>query len=144
MKKITKLIITVISIIAVISIAVYFSINEYKDNDLKNISTNLLQIQAKTKNIKEKTIVEKNENLYIGQSITDELIEKFSLNTENEIRLLTKEDLNMLGLQNIKEDKKYIVDYDDGEVYYIDGYKNSEGEIFYKLSDINKILIDNE
>ena len=143
MKKTTKLIITVISIIVAIAIAIYFSINEYKDNDLKNLSTNLLQIQAKTKNIKEKTIVEKNENLYIGQPVTDELIEQFSLNTENEIRLLTKEDLSMLGLQNIKEDKKYIVDYNDGEIYYIDGYKTSEGEIYYKLSDINKILEDN-
>ena len=144
MKKNIKFVIMLIIIVLIVGIIGYIVIREYKDNDLKNISTNLLQIQAKTKNIKEKTIVEKNENLFIGESVPEDLLNKFNLENKNEIRLLTLEDLNMLGLYNIEEDRKYIVDYNSGEIYYIDGYKTKEGEVYYKLSDINNIPTDSE
>lgn len=139
MRKHVKLIIMIIAIILLTSIGIYIGINQYKSNDLKNLSTNLLQIQAKTKNIKEKSIVENNENLLIGQTVSEDLIEKFNLENTDKIRILTQDDLNMLGLSNIKEDRKYIVNYNNGEVYYIDGYVTKEGEIYYNLSDINNI-----
>lgn len=140
MKKHIKLILTLVLIIIIAIIAIFIVIKQYKSNDLKNLSTNLLQIQAKTKNIKEKSIIENNNNLLIGQTVPEDFIKKLQIeNTEN-IRLLTREDLNMLGLSNIDEDKAYIVDYNSGEVYYIKGYVTKEGETYYNLSDINNIV----
>ncbi len=144
MKLHIKLLIMIIAIITIVALAIYLCINQYKDNDLKNISTNLLQIQAKAKNIKEKTIVENNEHLLIGQEVPEDLLKKFNLEYSEEIRILTLEDLNMLGLSNINEDRKYMVNYESGEVYYIDGFKNEEGETYYKLSEMNTISTDNE
>lgn len=144
MKLHIKLLIMIIAIITIVTLAICLCINQFKDNDLKNISTNLLQIQAKAKNIKEKTIVENNENLLIGQEVPEDLLKKFNLEYSKKIKILTLEDLNMLGLSNINEDRKYIVNYESGEVYYIDGFKNEEGETYYKLSDMNTISTDNE
>lgn len=139
MKRHIKLIITIIVIVILIVVAVIIGTKQYKNNDFKNLSTNLLQIQAKAKNIKEKCVVENNENLLIGQEVPNDITENLKIENTNKIRLLTLEDLNMLGLSNIKEDRKYIVDYESGEVYYIDGFKTEEGEVYYNLSGINNI-----
>lgn len=144
MKTHIKLLTTIIVMVAIIALAICLGMHQFKNNDLKNISTNLLQIQAKAKNIKEKTIVEDNENLLIGQEVPEDLLQKFNLDYSDSIKLLTVEDLAMLGLSNIDEDRKYIVNYDNGEVYYIDGFKTEEGETYYKLSDMNAISTDNE
>lgn len=144
MKTHIKLLTTIIVMVAIIALAICLGMHQFKNNDLKNISTNLLQIQAKAKNIKEKTIVEDNENLLIGQEVPEDLLQKFNLEYSESIKLLTVEDLAMLGLSNIDEDRKYIVNYDNGEVYYIDGFKTEEGETYYKLSDMNAISTDNE
>lgn len=143
MKTLMKIILMIMVIIAIVIVGINITMREYKNNDLKNLSTNLLQIQAKVKNIKDKTIVEQNNNLLIGDSVPQELLEKFNLENNEEIRILTLEHLDMLGLSNIKEDRKYIVNYNSGEVYYVDGFKTKEGETYYKLSEMNTISTDN-
>ena len=144
MKVHVKILLMIIVIFLIIGLATYIGMKGYKDKDLKDVSTNLLQIQAKVKNIKEKTIVEENNNLLIGEAVPQDLLQKFNLENINEIRLLTLDDLEMLGLSNIDEDKKYIVNYNSGEVYYIDGFKTKEGEIYYSLSEMNAISTDDE
>lgn len=143
MKISKKIIITVIILIIAILCTLYL-MSQYKDNGLKNVNTNLLQIQAKVKNIKEKSVMENNNEVLIGQVVPEELSVKFNLNSMERIRILTLEDLNMLGLSNINEDLKYIVNYDSGEVYYIDGFKDEKGNTYYKLSDMNAITSDDD
>lgn len=144
MKVHMKTLLLILLIFLTIGFAIYIGMKGYKDKDLNDVSTNLLQIQAKIKNIKEKTIVEENNNLLIGESVPEDLLQRFNLENINEIRLLTKTDLEMLGLSSIDEDRKYIVNYNSGEVYYIDGFKTKEGEIYYSLSEMNSISTDNE
>ena len=142
MKQSKKLILAVIVIIVIIAVSIYAVLKVYRNNGLKSIDTNLLQIQAKAMNIKDKSIVESNENLLLGEPINEDLIEKLDVEDAEETRILSNEDLNMLGLSNIDDDQKYVVDYKTGEVYYVDGYKTKDGKIYYKLSEISELVKD--
>lgn len=134
-----KIFLLLLILVVVIAGAIYFAINQFKSNNIENLNTNLLQIQAKTKNIKEKTIVEENKELLIGQAVPEELLTRFNLSNSESLRILSNEDLNKLGLSNIDADMKYIVDYESGEIYYVDGFQDKNGQTYYKLSEMNAI-----
>ena len=49
---------------------------------------------------------------------------------------INNDNLNELGLENVRVDDYYIVDYENNEVIYINGIKNENGDTIYKLSDM--------
>lgn len=143
MKSYKKLIITLIMIILVIVGLFYFGRKELQTNDLTNLNTNLLQIQAKVKGLADKAAVEKNEAVLVGNEPSEEILKKFGLTPSNKIRILTQEQLGEMGLPKIEGDQKYLVDYGTSEVYYLDGYQDNQGNTYYKLSDITNVVIEN-
>ena len=143
MKSYKKLIVTLIMIILVIVGLFYFGRKELQTNDLTNLNTNLLQIQAKVKGLADKAAVEKNEAVLVGNEPSEEILKKFGLTTSNKIRILTQEQLGEMGLPKIEGDQKYLVDYGTSEVYYLDGYQDNQGNTYYKLSDITNVVIEN-
>lgn len=134
-----KILLLLLVLVVIISGGIYFTINQFKSNDFENLNTNLLQIQAKIKNIKEKTLVEENKELLIGQAVPEELLTRFNLSDSESLRILSNGDLNELGLSNIDADMKYIVDYESGEIYYVDGFQDKNGQTYHKLSEMNTI-----
>lgn len=143
MKSYKKLIVTLIMIILVIVGLFYFGRKELQTNDLTNLNTNLLQIQAKVKGLADKAAVEKNEAVLVGNEPSGEILKKFGLTPSNKIRILTQEQLGEMGLPKIEGDQKYLVDYGTSEVYYLDGYQDNQGNTYYKLSDITNVVIEN-
>ncbi len=180
-----KTIILLIAVVAIIVCVAYIMMNQIKTTGIEDITTKLLQIQAKTKNLMDKSIADNNEELIIGQNVPEVLAKQFNLNNVNEtkevsqenvvqdvakdtdeteeenvekteekaearekeqelIRILSIEDLKTLGLSNIKEDMKYIVNYTTGEVYYVDGVQDEKGDTHYKLSEMNTITQEKE
>lgn len=136
-----KWIIIVIIIILVLVGLAFFVKKNFEDEKLQNLSTNMLQIQAKTKILTEKNKLEEQNELK-GTNITEEDVKKLNIENNENIKKLSQSDLEYMGLNEIKEDNKFIVDYENNEVYYIDGYENDDGNIYYSLSEINNIAMD--
>lgn len=153
-KLVLRIIIWII-IIGIIGGGVYLIVNKFnniksreEDNDIKS---NMLQIQAKAKVIKEnndkensnKNDSEKTEN-FVGTKLSDfnqddEIIKKFKeLNLINEEDydknfVLNNDDIEKMNLQDVKneQDSYYIVNYETEEVYITKGLDGK-----YKLSDM--------
>lgn len=147
----------VILVIAMIICAVgYFLKNEYDDEQLKTIKTDMLLIEAKTKIIAEKVKIKEKGTTYIGKKIEagEEIEEIKKLHNEGIINLenkksdyyiLEKQHLEELGLSTIKiEEGYYIVEYNSNEIIYTKGVQDKSGNRLYKLSDIEGQLIENE
>ena len=100
----------------------------------------MLQIQAKIKIVNERNKVD-NTKEYVGEEATDEEVQKVNIENGEEIKILTLDNLKKLELPEIQKDKKFIVNYENEEVYYIDGYETKEGNILYSLTDINNLAI---
>lgn len=131
----------IILIIVLISVGVFFYLkNSFKNQSLQTLSTEMLQIQAKIKIINERNKVNNTEE-YIGEEATEEEIQKINIETGNKVKILTLDNLNELELPEIQEDKKFIINYESEEVYYIDGYETEDGNIIYSLTDINNLAI---
>lgn len=153
-KLVLRIIIWLI-IIGIIGGGIYLIVNKFnniksreEDNDIKS---NMLQIQAKAKVIKEnndkensnKNDSEKTEN-FVGTKLSDfnqddEIIKKFKeLNLINEEDydknfVLNNDDIEKMNLQDVKneQDSYYIVNYETEEVYITKGLDGK-----YKLSDM--------
>lgn len=137
--------IIIMMILAGVSINIGFSMN--KNILMKEVSTNLLLIKAKIQTIAEKHNFD-NANELIGEKITTENITDeinnligngvITLNNidEEEIYLLTQDNLNEFGLETLNADDGYLVNYTNNEVIYIKGVQNEENNIVYKLSDM--------
>ncbi len=131
----------IILIIVLISVGVFFYLkNSFKNQSLQTLSTEMLQIQAKIKIINERNKVNNTEE-YIGEEATEEEIQKINIENSEKVKILTLDNLKELELTEIQEDKKFIVNYENEEVYYIDGYEKDDGNIIYSLTDINNIAI---
>lgn len=132
-----KLIFTVIILAAIIVCAVFIARNLWESNDAKDIKTDLLYVQAKAKGIHDKSLVDSNQKL-LGEEINEfegnptihELVSQ-----EDKWYKLSQEDLNAMGLGNLKADDGYIVNYETKEVIYVKGIEEDE-QIYYKLSDV--------
>ena len=131
----------IILIIVLISVGVFFYLkNSFKNQSLQTLSTEMLQIQAKIKIINERNKVNNTEE-YIGEEATEEEIQKINIENSEKVKILTLDNLKELELTEIQEDKKFIVNYENEEVYYIDGYEKDDGNIIYSLTDINNLAI---
>lgn len=131
----------IISIVVIIGIgSIFFIKYTYKNQSLQTLSTEMLQIQAKIKIVNERNKVN-NTKEYIGEEVTNEEVQKVNIENGEEIKILTLDNLEKLELPEIQKDKKFIVNYENEEVYYIDGYETKEGNILYSLTDINNLAI---
>lgn len=154
MKKQKSLVVTYIKIFIVIAIivvgiilALKFLNKEYNSQEYETIKTDMLLIQGQTEVLAQKVAIEEDDAEYIGTKLEDKEIDETIQNLiDKEIVDLDSEDSNYycldnsnleeLGLEDVRTDNFFIVDYKQNDIIYIDGIEDSEGNIVYKLSDM--------
>lgn len=116
----------------------------------ETICTDMLLIQAKSKVLNEKANFNKDETILKGQKISEvtnneqinNLTSKGVIDTAEEnyakYYVWNKQVIEelKLGLENIEENQIYIVNYATEEVIYPQGYKHTDGNTYYKLSEL--------
>ena len=135
-----KLIIIILTILVLTVITGFYIKNNFYDQKLKNLSTTMLQIQAKVKVINEKNKLNDTED-YIGKEISEENLKKLNLEDTGKIKVWDIEELNNLQINTVNETQDFAIDYETEEVYYLDGYKNDDS-MLYSLTDINKLAVE--
>lgn len=150
----------IVLVIVILGIVAYIGIRNNNTgmellvkNDVEDIKTELLQVRAKLKVIKEQSVVKNDESIIKGERLQDseqEYVKNcFNVLKENEIINADDEkldkyylwDKNLLQELNLslqlKENSYIVVNYETLEVIVTSGFKLSkDGEILYKLSDI--------
>ena len=149
--------ITIIALIIIVLLMVLLaSVTAYEANDLisitkkQSIETNLLLIQAKVRIINEQVVFEKDEEkkkeLLVGTKLSDKtqvlnsLKEKKVLSSNEsgeDYYVLSKKNLDDMGLDTLEENDAYVVNYNTEEVIYVHGVKMDDGVYLYKLSEMN-------
>lgn len=135
-----KLIVIILTIIVLTVTAGFYIKNNFYDQRLKNLSTTMLQIQAKVKVINEKNKLNDTSD-YIGKEISEEDFKKINIENNGMIKVLDKEELNNLQIDTKNEKQTFAIDYKTEEVYYLEGYENDD-DILYSLTDINKLAVE--
>lgn len=146
---IISLVITIIMLLILASVTVYTGDNVIKHAKLQTINTNMMLIQVKVKTIAEQAKFNKDTSNYKGTVITDvssdnkisELINNGVIEDTSKYYLLSKSDLDSMGLEKIDIEDGYIVNYDTEEVIYVKGFEH-DGTTYYKLSDMKQLTID--
>ena len=142
-----KIILAILMIIGLIYGAIKFLWKEYDKEEYENIKTNMLLIQNKIETIAQKVEIKEKDAKYIGTKIEEkENDAKVQNLVNNDIIDISSKDSNYycidnsnlkeLGLGNIIANDYYIVDYKKNDVIYIDGIENKDGNIIYRLSDM--------
>lgn len=135
-----KLIVIILTIIVLTVTAGFYIKNNFYDQRLKNLSTTMLQIQAKVKVINEKNKLNDTSD-YIGKEISEEDLKKINIENNGMIKVFDKEELNNLQIDTKNEKQTFAIDYKTEEVYYLEGYENDD-DILYSLTDINKLAVE--
>lgn len=142
-----KIFIVLVIIAAIIYAAVQFFGTKYNEEEFETLKTDMLLIQGKIEVVSQKVDIEEEDAEYIGTSIKenkeDEKIQNLINNNiididskKSKYYCINNDNLNELGLENVRVDDYYIVDYENNEVIYINGIKNENGDTIYKLSDM--------
>ena len=142
-----KIVIVLVIIAATIYVAVQFLGTKYNEEEFETLKTDMLLVQGKIEVVSQKIDIEEEGVEYIGTSIKenkdDEKIQNLINNNiidinskKNKYYCINNDSLNELGLENVRVDDYYIVDYENNEVIYINGIKNENGDTIYKLSDM--------
>ena len=143
----------IIFIILVIGIIIYgvlkYAKKEVDSEQFETIKTDMLLIEAKTSIVAQKVKIKEKDAKYIGNKIENDENEDIKKLEENGIIELKKEnnyyildDNNLdeleLSVRNQKQGN-YIVEYNSNEIIYTSGIKDKDGNILYKLSDIENV-----
>ena len=147
LKAYLKIIILILIIIAAIYGIYKVASNSYSKEEFETIKTDLLLIQAQTEVIAQKVEIKEKDAKYIGTQVKekseDEKIQNLINNKvidleskDSNLYCLNNEDLKQLGLEDIQTTDYYIVDYKKNDVIYVDGIQNQDGNIVYKLSEM--------
>lgn len=143
----------ILFIILVIGIIIYgvlkYAKKEVDSEQFETIKTDMLLIEAKTSIVAQKVKIKEKGAKYIGNKIENDENEDIKKLEENGIIELKKEnnyyildDNNLdeleLSVRNQKQGN-YIVEYNSNEIIYTSGIKDKDGNILYKLSDIEKV-----
>ena len=142
-----KIFIVLVIIAAIIYAAVQFFGTKYNEEEFETLKTDMLLIQGKIEVVSQKVDIEEEDAEYIGTSIKenkeDEKIQNLINNNiididskKSKYYCINNDNLNELGLENVRVDDYYIVDYENNEVIYIKGIKNENGDTIYNLSDM--------
>ena len=169
------LVITIVILLILAGISIETGSNIIKETEIENIKTNMLLIKVKGLEYAENANfnlgtsidtmqegeeksnrIKKAKEELKGQEIID--VNEFNNNikiTQEQLEIengayiyyykLTSEDLNKIGIKNVKSDEKngwYVIKYDvkntQVEIYNLKGIEN-EGKMYYSLSEINQI-----
>lgn len=147
LKAYLKIIILILLIIATIYGIYKVASNSYSKEEFETIKTDLLLIQAQTEVVAQKVEIKEKDAKYIGTQVKekseDEKIQNLINNKvidleskDSNLYCLNNEDLKQLGLEDIQTKDYYIVDYKKNDVIYVDGIQNQDGNIVYKLSEM--------
>ncbi len=140
-----KLIFTIIILVAIIVTAGFITKKIWDNNSVKDVKTDLLYIQAKTKVIYDKNIIDENEEL-LGENITEypsnDVVNEIVSQSDKWYKL-NKEDLETMELGNLNVEDGYLVNYEEADVIYAKGIEEN-GIIYYKLSDMTDEEIEEE
>lgn len=143
----------ILFIILVIGIIIYgvlkYAKKEVDSEQFETIKTDMLLIEAKTSIVAQKVKIKEKDAKYIGNKIENdenEDIKKLEqhgiieLKKENNYYILDDNNLDELEL-SVRNQKQgnYIVEYNSNEIIYTSGIKDKDGNILYKLSDIEKV-----
>ena len=143
----------IIFIILVIGIIIYgvlkYAKKEVDSEQFETIKTDMLLIEAKTSIVAQKVKIKEKDAKYIGNKIENdenEDIKKLEeqgiieLKKENNYYILDDNNLDELEL-SVRNQKQgnYIIEYNSNEIIYTSGIKDKDGNILYKLSDIEKV-----
>lgn len=142
-----KIILVILIIAALIYGAVKVLNKEYNNAEYETVKTNMLLIQGKTEVIAQQVEIEEEGATYIGTEIKEKqddakiqnLIQNNIIDIEskdNNYYCIDNANLEELGLGNIKTEDYFIVDYKQNDVIFVDGIENEEGNVVYKLSDM--------
>ena len=109
----------------------------------------MMLIQAKVKTISEQAKFNNDTSIYKGTKLTqieenkkiDELVSKNIVEKNENYYLLSQSDLNEMGLEKIKIDDGYIVEYVNNEIIYVKGF-NANNNTYYKLSEMKNLNIE--
>ena len=145
-----KLIIAIVAII-VVGIFGFKYVKEFMNKEsAKDLQADLLLIQNKVEIVKGNYSMNKVENPLKGYQLT-QLPENIDIKAFLEKEVITQVEyekyylldsvsLEQMSLQELigKYPGYFIVNYDDYEVVYTEGYENENGLWCYKISDLNK------
>ena len=143
--------IKIILVILIIAVGIYYGIKAlskgYNNEEYETIKTNMLLIQGKTEVIAQRVEIEEEGAEYIGKEIKEKqddakiqnLINNNVINLESEDNnyyCIDNANLEELGLEEVKVDDYYVVDYKQNDVIYVDGIQDDAGNTVYKLSEM--------
>ena len=143
---IVALTITIIVLLIIASVTVYVGNNVIRQAQLQTINTNMMLIQVKVKTIAEQVNFNKDTSGYRGTKMNassmQKIIDSGAIKNEDaeNFYLLSKSDLNAMGLEKINIESGYLVNYETAEVIYVKGFSN-DGKTYYKLSDMKQLTI---
>ena len=141
-----KIFIAIILIALVIYYAINFIQREYNSEEFETVKTDMLALQGRIEILKQQVETETEDVEYVGTEIEqkeNELEIQYLINN-NVIDINSKNsNYYCLDNNNLKEleldinvDDYYIVDYKNNDVIYVDGIQDPNGNMVYKLSDM--------
>lgn len=141
-----SLVITIIILMLITSVTVYTGTNVIKQVTLQNVNTDMMLIKAKVKTMEEQAKFNKDNSNYKGTPLIDvhdnkkidKLVDEETVEDITKYYLLSKEDLNSMGLEKIDIADGYLVNYESEEIIYVRGLKKDDN-MYYKLSDIKDL-----
>ena len=143
----------IIVLIALIVFAViYFARTQISKENLETLKTNLLLIQGKVELVSQHVDMKEKDAKLTGTKLADmkedEVIKAFlekqiidSESKDSDFYVLKEQDLKDLELSNIQMENGmyYIVDYKTNDIITTKGYTATDGQTYYKLTDIEKL-----
>lgn len=141
-----SLVITIIILMLITSVTVYTGTNVIKQVTLQNVNTDMMLIRAKVKTMEEQAKFNKDNSNYKGTPLIDvhdnkkidKLVDEEIVEDITKYYLLSKEDLNSMGLEKIDIADGYLVNYESEEIIYVRGLKKDDN-MYYKLSNIKDL-----
>lgn len=149
-KGTVKWIFIICVIIIVVVVIVQYIMGVLKKERIKEMQADLLLVQAKVEIVKGKNNLNKDENPLKGIQVSKiaekvnikGIMEKKNISSDDFAKyyVLRNSDLSEMDLQELigKNSGSYIVNYDNFEVIYTEGYENLNGLFCYKISELNK------
>ena len=149
-KSSIKLIIAMIVIVILVILGVRYTIKFINSEKVKNFQYDMLLVKNKTEIYNAKHTLNKDENPLLGYQLT-QLPEDININEFNDKHVISDEDyekyylldsasLEKMDLSELanKYQGYFIVNYENYEVIYTEGYENKNGMWCYKISDLEK------
>lgn len=141
-----SLVITIILLMLITSVTVYTGSNVIKQVNLQNVNTDMMLIKAKVKTMEEQAKFNKDNSNYKGTPLIDvhdnkkidKLVDEGIVEDITKYYLLSREDLNSMGLEKIDIADGYLVNYESEEIIYVRGLKKDDNT-YHKLSDIKDL-----